>query len=339
MKKYSRKSLRNIQAIVQDKTGVVITTNRELTGYKIRRIALLTGCLFCFVTLCAFACAKFSDLNGDKAGFASAYQGNGRFEIVVINYSDRELKLQDNVKVMQWSTSEAVEGDNDKIRMSGLTIAPHSEGIVSIDISEGYDVGAMEKNLQEGDWYYFVLTNNNFAFGQGWMFGQTWMCSFDFETERAEDAKHRLAEAAEHRAEEQDAAEQQYSTGNLLYSDWLWPTVSRSVSVFYGEQENGTDSNRINIAGTAGDEIYAVADGVVAETAFESTDGNIIIVDLGEGITVKYGHLEDIKVSEGDEIRQGQVIATLGQTGMATGPNLSFAVTVNGEEVNPLTVQ
>lgn len=81
-------------------------------------------------------------------------RSDGRFEIVIINESDRELKLQDSVKVMQWSTGKEVEGDNEKIRMSGLTIAPHSQGVVPIDISEGYDVGAMEENLQEKDWYY-----------------------------------------------------------------------------------------------------------------------------------------------------------------------------------------
>lgn len=82
-----------------------------------------------------------------------------------------------------------------------------------------------------------------------------------------------------------------------------------------------------------------MADGVVTETAFESLYGNYIVLDLGDGITVKYGHLLEIEVSEGDEIVKGQVIATLGQTGMATGPNLSFAVTIDGEEVNPLTAR
>ena len=57
MEKYSRKSLRNIQAIVQDKTGADITANRKLTGYKTRQTALLTGCLLCVVTLCTFAYA------------------------------------------------------------------------------------------------------------------------------------------------------------------------------------------------------------------------------------------------------------------------------------------
>ena len=330
MEKYSRKNLKAIQEIVQKKTGITVAEVRKPAGYKIRQLALLAGSLLCFVTLCAFAYAKFSDLNGDDAMFATVYQGDGRFEIVVINNSDRELKLQDKVKVMQWSTGKEVEGDNEKISMEILTIAPHSQGVVSIDISEGYDVGAMEENLPDGDWYYFVLTNNNFAFGQDWM------CSFDFEIERTEDVTHRMAEVAEWRKEEQDAAGQQYGTVTLSYTDWIWPTISRDVSGFYGERENGTYSDHVNIAGTAGDEVYAVADGVVMETAFESACGNFIVVDLGDGITVKYGHLKEIKVAVGDEIKQGQVLAAMGQTGMASGPNLFFAVTVDGENVNPL---
>ena len=230
---------------------------------------------------------------------------------------------------MQWSTSKEVEGDSGKIRMSGQTILPHSQGVVSIDISEGYDVKAMEENLPEGDWYYFILTNNNFAFGQDWM------CSFDFDIEQTEDVMDRSADFMEQIAGEQRTEEKQYGTGELVFPEWSWPTVSRKVSGLYGIRENGTHSDHINIAGTAGDEIYAVADGVVLEAAFESYSGNFIVVDLGDGITAKYGHLKEIKVSEGEEIKQGQVIAILGQTGMATGPNLMFAVSINGEEVNP----
>lgn len=329
MEKYSRENLKAIQAMVQEKTGAAIVPNGKLTGHKIRQMALMAGSLLCFAVLCAFAYAKFSDLNGDVAGFVPAYQGDGRFEIVIINESDRELKLQNRVKVMQWSTGEEVEGDSGKIRMSGLTIAPHSQGVVSVDISEGYDVKAMEENLPEGDWYYFVLTNNNFAFGQDWM------CSFDFEIQRTEEARDRIVDSMEQRAERQKTEEKQYGTGELIFPDWSWPTVSRNVSGFYGKQENGTYSDYVNIVGTSGDEVYAVADGVVTEAAFESACGNFIVVDLGDGVIVKYGHLKEVKVSEGEEIKQGQVIATLGRTGMATSPNLLFAVSVNGEEVNP----
>lgn len=330
MEKYNRKNLRNIQMIIQNKTGISVSSDKKIKVYKIRKIAFLTGCLLCLVPLCAYTYEKFSDLKGDRAGFASVYKGDGRFEIVIMNYSDKELDLQDNVKVMQWSTGEEVEGNNKKIKMEMPTIAPHSEGVALIDISEGYDVETMMENLHDGDWYYFILTNNNFVFGQDWL------CSFDFEIEQTEDVKQKLAKVEERKKEEQAADEQLYSIDNLIYGDWIWPTDNQRVTAFYGEQSNGNYSDHINIAGAVGDDVYAVADGVVVETEFEYVYGNYIIVDLGDGIMVKYGHLQDIKVFKGDEVLQGQVIATLGQTGMATGPNLSFAVTIDGEEVNPL---
>ncbi len=329
MEKYSRKNLKAIQTIVQNRTGAAIAPGGGPHGYQIRKLALSLCCLLCFVALCAFSYAKFSALDSEKAGFGCVYQGNGKFEVVVANDSDRELKLQDKVKVMQWSTSEEVEGDKGKIKMDTLTIAPHSQGILSIDISEGYDVDAMEANLPEGDSYYFVLTNNNFAFGQDWM------CFFDFEIEQTEDVARRLAEVMEQNAKELPP-EKQYGTGELLYPEWVWPTVSRKVSAPYGEQANGAYSDHVSIVGESGDEIYAVTDGTVAEVTFDPSYGNVLTLDLGDGITVKYGHLKETKVSQGDTVAQGQVIATLGKTGMATGPNLLFGVSIHGEDVNPL---
>ena len=332
IKKYRRENLRAIQDIVQRKTGAAVAADRGLAGNKIRRMAVLAGSLLCLVISSAFAYAKFSGLNGDEAGFAAVYLGDGRFDIAIINVSDRELELQEKIKVMQWSTGEEVEGDSRKIRMQGMTIAPHSQGVISIDISEGYDVEAMmEEELQDGDGYYFVLTNNNFAFGQDWM------VFFDFEVRRTEDVMAGMGDSMEQRAEREREKEEekQYRTGELMDPAWIWPTVSREVSGSFGVRENGIYSDHVNICGTAGDEIYAVADGVVKETAFEASAGNFIIVDLGEGVTVKYGHLKEIKVSEGEEIKQGQVIAEMGRTGTATGPNLLLGVSVDGEEVNP----
>lgn len=71
------------------------------------------------------------------------------------------------------------------------------------------------------------------------------------------------------------------------------------------------------------------------EATYERSYGHCITVDLGDGVTVKYGHLKEIKVSEGEEVKQGQVIGAMGQSGVATGPNLMFSVSVNGEKVNP----
>ena len=334
MEKYSRKNLEHIQKIIEGKTGVAFPSAGKSQEYKIRRMALCLGCLLCFIILTAAAYAKFSDLNGDEVIFAPIYLGNGKFEIIVRNLSDRELKLQDDLKVMQWSTSREVDGDPQKISMENLTIPARAQGIVSIDISKGYDVKAMEEHLSEGDWYYFILTNNHFAFGQDWM------CSFDFEIQQREAAEHQIEERAAQIREESleipGEAHTHSTTGALRYPEWTWPTVSREISSLYGAQDNGSYSDHINIAGSAGDEVYAVASGVVAEVSFDSAQGNVLAVNVGEGVLVTYGHLQDIMVSEGNEVQQGQTIAAIGQTGMATGHNLLLGVTVHGEGVDPL---
>lgn len=336
MEKFGRENLERIQAMVQEKTGAAAVGGKP-AGRRVGRLVPAVCCLLCFVALSAFAFAKFSGLNGDELAFASAYQGEGRFEIVVVNLSDRELDFQDKIKVMQFRANREVEGDKKKIVMSTPAIAPHSQGIIAIDLSEGYDMEAMQKNLPEDDWYYFVLTNNNFAFGQDWM------CDFDLEIQQTEDVMKQCADfleqRAEARSERQKTEEERLDAGELMDPDWVWPTVSRRLSGVYGRQDNGKDSDHVNIAGEAGDEIYAVADGAVVEAAFDSIAGNYLVLDLGGGVTVKYGHLQKTEVSEGDEVKQGQAIGTMGKSGMATGPNLLFAVTVDGETVNPLAAE
>lgn len=329
MESYSRKNQKNIQTIIERNLGVNLTADRR-PAFAGVRLAVMSCCMLCIVMLSAFGYMKFSSLNGDDLALASVYRGNGRFEIIIQNLSDRELKLQDSVKVMQWSTGEEVEGDNEKIRTAHLTVPPRSQGVVTVDLSEGYDLEKMEKSLPEGDWYYFVLTNNHFAFGQDWM------CTFDFEIQQMEDVKNQMEEhlrAREQAAKQRESASKQQGTDaeqssavqGLIRSDWTWPTISREVSNLE-IQDDKAFSGFINIAGAIGDEVYAVADGVVLEVAFDSVYGNVIAVDLGDGITVKYGHLKDTKVSQGDEIRQGQVVGTLGKTGTATGPCLYLEV-------------
>ena len=159
MESYGRKNQKNIRAIIERRLGVKLTADcrQARTG---ARLAAVSCCLLCIVMLSAFGYMKFSSLNGDDLALASVYRGNGRFEIIIRNLSDKELKLQDSVRVMQWSTGEEVEGDNEKIRTAHLTVPPRSQGVVTVDLSEGYDLEKMEKSLPEGDWYYFVLTRS-----------------------------------------------------------------------------------------------------------------------------------------------------------------------------------
>lgn len=77
--------------------------------------------------------------------------------------------FQSTLKLMRWSTSEEVEPLPGKVSFSNTEIPAHASGTMVIDLSGSYDISLLETPILDDDWYYFVLTNNNFVFGQDWM--------------------------------------------------------------------------------------------------------------------------------------------------------------------------
>lgn len=327
MERFNAKNLKNIQNIFEEKTGTSIKKKKSYVNYRAKQIALVATMMLCFVSLSAFAFSKFSSLEGDEAGFSSKYLGDGIFEITVTNESDKVLELQDEIKLMRWSTSQEVQGEKGEIEYSDLKVDARSKKTITIDLSKAYDVEMLESPLPSGDHYYLVLTNNGFAFGQDWM------CSLNF-NEGISTALSDTDSVSNEIHEVQKGKTSYYA--DLAYENWMWPTKSKRISALYGVARNGIFSDHINIAGEQSDAVYAVEAGRVIETGFVSNVGNYIVLDLGDETTVKYGHLEEIAVKEGDTVEKGDTIGKLGATGMATGPNLYFAVYVSGESVNPL---
>ncbi len=83
-------------------------------------------------------------------------------------------------------------------------------------------------------------------------------------------------------------------------------------------------------------DIYAAADGVVVAASALNVRGNATIIDHGWGVYTAYYHQAEIYVSAGQQVRAGQLIGKIGQTGRVTGPHLHWEVWVNGVQVNPL---
>ena len=70
---------------------------------------------------------------------------------------------------------------------------------------------------------------------------------------------------------------------------------------------------------------------------FDYETGNYIEIDHGNGYVTKYMHNSQLKVSVGDKVTAGQVIALSGSTGKSTGPHCHFQIEYNGVKVDPLT--
>ena len=124
---------------------------------------------------------------------------------------------------------------------------------------------------------------------------------------------------------------------------FVWPVKGR-ISGKFGSQriyrggEAGAYHSGIDIAPGTGAPIVAPADGVVvlaAEQPF-SLEGHLLIVDHGAGLDSAFLHCDTLKVKVGDTVRQGQVIATVGMTGRATGPHLHWSLTWHGARLDPL---
>lgn len=90
----------------------------------------------------------------------------------------------------------------------------------------------------------------------------------------------------------------------------------------------------IDIAGNIGDDIICAMDGTVTTSSSEGDYGKHIRVESGE-ITTLYAHCSKLLVAEGDNVKQGQKIAEVGQTGRATGPHLHFEIKRENRFINP----
>lgn len=165
MDSFNKTNLQNIKDIFEEKTGVVLKARRR---QPIKAAVLVAAVLVCCLSMTAFAISLFSSLSGDELSLSSAYEGGGVVSIYVENKSDKELNFQQQLKLMRWSTSEEITPISDNIIFSGTAFDPNTSGTMTIDISKAYDMEMLEQPLAD-DHYYFVLTNNGFAFGQDWM--------------------------------------------------------------------------------------------------------------------------------------------------------------------------
>ena len=136
-------------------------------------------------------------------------------------------------------------------------------------------------------------------------------------------------------------------TRQASLSDWvaattaptLWPVMGPITGPFGARTDpfngEGAFHAGVDISCHYGQPIMAPADGVVTYAGFYSGYGRMIIVDHGNGITTRYGHLSGFAVTEGQSLSKGEVIGYVGMSGRSTGAHLHYEVRIHDTPVNP----
>ena len=120
-----------------------------------------------------------------------------------------------------------------------------------------------------------------------------------------------------------------------------WPVDGTTITSYFGLRDAptagaSTDHGAIDIGASVGDNVYACEAGTVTIAGWSDSAGNWVVIDHGNGYVSKYMHNSELKVSAGDVVSKGQVIALAGSTGISTGPHCHFQIEYNGEKIDPL---
>ena len=113
--------------------------------------------------------------------------------------------------------------------------------------------------------------------------------------------------------------------------------VTGIISSRYGESSRLRRSTHtgLDIATSNGTPISVVADGTVTCAEYSGAYGNLVKVNHGNGVETWYAHTSKMYVKVGQEVKAGDIIATVGSTGNSTGSHLHFEIRINGNHVNP----
>lgn len=122
----------------------------------------------------------------------------------------------------------------------------------------------------------------------------------------------------------------------------LWPTSGGTITSYFGGRSDPFGNRSydwhpgIDIANDYGAPVYASASGTIQEAGWVSGYGRYVSIQHGYGYETAYGHMSEIVVRSGQDVKKGDVIGYVGSSGYSTGPHVHFEVLVNGQVTNPM---
>ena len=133
----------------------------------------------------------------------------------------------------------------------------------------------------------------------------------------------------------------QVTPEKLWDGDFRVPLDGVATGGNFGERrvlngQPGSPHSGVDFPAPTGAPVHAAQNGRVALAQELFFSGNTVVVDHGLGVYTFYGHLSEMDVKIGDELKSGQVLGKVGATGRVTGPHLHWGLTIERARVNPL---
>jgi len=128
-------------------------------------------------------------------------------------------------------------------------------------------------------------------------------------------------------------------TEQAINTDFIAPVDGRLSSLFGLKRFYNNIPKRphsgLDIAAPTGTAILAPASAIVIDTGSYYFNGNTVFLDHGQGLLSAYLHMNKITVKPGQQVKQGEPLGTVGETGRVTGPHLHWMVYLNNTPVDP----
>jgi murein DD-endopeptidase MepM/ murein hydrolase activator NlpD len=120
----------------------------------------------------------------------------------------------------------------------------------------------------------------------------------------------------------------------------LWPVDGR-ITDEYGYRKDPFNGKRkfhtgLDIAADTGTPVKAAAGGTVTSVYYTYATGRTVVIDHGNGFVTLYGHCSKTLVEPGQQVKKGEEIAKVGNTGRSTGPHLHLEIQLYGSAIDPM---
>ena len=124
--------------------------------------------------------------------------------------------------------------------------------------------------------------------------------------------------------------------GSVASDKLRWPVNGKIITGF-GQRNDGTHNDGINLSVPQGTAVHAAESGVVAYAGSELKGyGNLVLLRHDNGWVTAYAHNDELMVKRGDKVQRGQVIAKAGRTGSVDQPQVHFELRQGSKPVDPV---